>query len=106
MIIAISRTEDYRHDVWDVTAGSAIGLVVAWLTFRRYYPKLRSRTCETPYPSRKELMQRKLGQGRKPDEESAGDGIRPVHRESLESEPEEEEARRELLRPPARTGDR
>ncbi|KAI9841895.1 MAG: hypothetical protein M1838_003349 [Thelocarpon superellum] len=54
-MIAISRCEDYRHDVYDVTVGSLLGLVVAHLSYRRYYPALRSPHCHTPYPSPAEL---------------------------------------------------
>ncbi|KAF2114812.1 phosphatidic acid phosphatase type 2/haloperoxidase [Lophiotrema nucula] len=50
-LIAISRCEDYRHDVYDVTTGSLLGLLVAYYTYRRYYPPLRSSRCATPYPN-------------------------------------------------------
>ena len=48
-LIAISRCEDYRHDVYDVTTGSLLGLLVAYSTYRRYYPPLRNSKCATPY---------------------------------------------------------
>ncbi len=48
-MIAISRCEDYRHDVYDVTCGSILGLAVAWWSYRRFYPRLRSRRCGNPY---------------------------------------------------------
>jgi diacylglycerol diphosphate phosphatase/phosphatidate phosphatase len=48
-MIAISRCEDYRHDVWDVTAGAFLGSTVAYFTYRRYYPPLRDRGCHVPY---------------------------------------------------------
>ncbi|PNS14944.1 Diacylglycerol pyrophosphate phosphatase 1 [Sphaceloma murrayae] len=48
-LIAISRLEDYRHDVFDVTAGSTLGAVMAYLNWRRHYPKLTSANCATPY---------------------------------------------------------
>lgn len=48
-LIAISRCEDYRHDVYDVTVGSVLGMAVAHYTYRRYYPALRSRGCADPY---------------------------------------------------------
>ncbi|KAF1832781.1 acid phosphatase/Vanadium-dependent haloperoxidase [Decorospora gaudefroyi] len=50
-LIAISRCEDYRHDVYDVSVGSVLGMAVAHYTYRRYYPPLRNRQCATPYPS-------------------------------------------------------
>ena len=51
-LIAISRCEDYRHDVYDVTIGSILGMLVAAQTYRRYYPSLKSTHCDTPYPVR------------------------------------------------------
>lgn len=49
ILIAISRTEDYRHDVWDVTAGAVLGASVAYTTYRRYYPALTDIKCHVPY---------------------------------------------------------
>lgn len=50
-LIAISRTEDYRHDVFDVTTGSVLGCVIALASYRRYYPSLWARRSpEKPYP--------------------------------------------------------
>lgn len=51
-MIAISRCEDYRHDVYDVTCGSVLGFSVAYFSYRRYYPELRSSRCDKPYPSK------------------------------------------------------
>ena len=48
-LVAASRIEDYRHDKYDVTAGSILGLAIAFLVYRRYYPSLRSSSCNTPY---------------------------------------------------------
>lgn len=48
-MIAISRLDDYRHDVYDVTCGSILGLLVAYFSYRRYYPALRSSACDIPY---------------------------------------------------------
>jgi diacylglycerol diphosphate phosphatase / phosphatidate phosphatase len=53
-LIAISRCEDYRHDVYDVTTGSLLGILVAYFSYRRYYPGLSSSHCDQPYPSRVE----------------------------------------------------
>ncbi len=50
-LIAISRCEDYRHDVYDVSVGSLLGLSVAYGTYRRYYPSLRRGDCASPYPN-------------------------------------------------------
>lgn len=48
-LIALSRYEDYRHDPYDITAGSLLGFLVAFFIWRRYYPSLRSRRCDTPF---------------------------------------------------------
>lgn len=50
-LVAISRCQDYRHDVYDVCVGTALGLVVAWFSYRRYWPRLASRRCHEPYPA-------------------------------------------------------
>ncbi|OBT63448.1 hypothetical protein VE03_07161 [Pseudogymnoascus sp. 23342-1-I1] len=50
--VAISRCEDYRHDVYDVTIGSALGMTVAHWSYRRFYPRLRNVNCDSPYASR------------------------------------------------------
>ncbi|CAG9981875.1 unnamed protein product, partial [Clonostachys byssicola] len=49
-LIAISRCEDYRHDVYDVCVGSAIGMTVAYWSYRRHWPRLSSHRCDEPYP--------------------------------------------------------
>lgn len=68
-LIAISRCEDYRHDVYDVTVGSLLGLLVAYFSYRRYYPSLKSRRCDTPYPSRADTASERGYGGRKDEEE-------------------------------------
>ena len=55
-LIAISRLEDYRHDVYDVTVGSLLGVSIAFFSYKRYYPGLKSPMCDTPYPSRSEQV--------------------------------------------------
>ena len=72
MLIAISRLEDYRHDVYDVTIGSLLGTVIAYFSYRRYYPSLRSAQCDDPYPSRADVAA-KAGSKRK-DEASRVEG--------------------------------
>ncbi|GJN84297.1 hypothetical protein PLIIFM63780_007853 [Purpureocillium lilacinum] len=49
-LIAISRCEDYRHDVYDVCVGSALGMAVAYWSYRRHWPRLSAATCDEPYP--------------------------------------------------------
>ncbi|OLL24384.1 Diacylglycerol pyrophosphate phosphatase 1 [Neolecta irregularis DAH-3] len=39
-LCAISRSMDYRHHAFDVIVGSAIGALMAWLSYRQYYPSL------------------------------------------------------------------
>lgn len=51
LMIAISRLEDYRHDVYDVTAGAVLGFAIAIYTYRRYFPSLWSEMPEIPYPT-------------------------------------------------------
>ena len=51
-LIAISRCEDYRHDVYDVSFGSLLGISLAYFSYRRYFPQLKSFRCHLPYPSR------------------------------------------------------
>lgn len=48
-LITISRTEDYRHDVYDVSMGTLIGACCAWFCYRRYFRCLQGRKCEIPY---------------------------------------------------------
>lgn len=50
-IIAISRCQDYRHDVYDVCIGSAIGITVAYWSYRRHWPHLSSPEPDEPYPA-------------------------------------------------------
>jgi diacylglycerol diphosphate phosphatase/phosphatidate phosphatase len=52
VMIAISRCEDYRHDVYDVTVGSILGMAIGYFSYRRYYPRLRHPQCHEPFVSR------------------------------------------------------
>jgi diacylglycerol diphosphate phosphatase/phosphatidate phosphatase len=54
--IAISRLEDYRHDPYDVSAGSLLGIIVAYASYRRYFPTLKSGVCDSPIPRRSDSM--------------------------------------------------
>ncbi|KAF1361999.1 acid phosphatase/Vanadium-dependent haloperoxidase [Lizonia empirigonia] len=87
-LIAISRCEDYRHDVYDVSVGSLLGMAVAHYTYRRYYPALRSKDCATPYPNPAD----ERGFAKLKDEES----IRSAHDfelDDLDNEDEERQGR-------------
>ncbi|KAK4688621.1 diacylglycerol diphosphate phosphatase / phosphatidate phosphatase, partial [Tremellales sp. Uapishka_1] len=48
MMVAISRTEDNRHHWQDVLVGSLLGLFIAWLSYRTYFPPLSHRLCHLP----------------------------------------------------------
>lgn len=48
-LIAISRLEDYRHDVFDVVSGSVLGAIVTTFNWRRYFPSLWASDCDEPY---------------------------------------------------------
>jgi len=68
-LIAISRLEDYRHDVFDVVCGSLLGSAIAYSTWRRHYPSLSSAACNTPYAALTESNVTKSGFSRIRDEE-------------------------------------
>lgn len=82
-LIAISRCEDYRHDVYDVTTGSILGILVAYFSYRRYYPGLRSSHCDRPYPSRAETASMN-GFTKARDEEDGPEGSSAVAMEDFE----------------------
>ena len=99
-LIAISRLEDYRHDVYDVTTGSVLGMLVAYFSYRRYYPGLKSRQCDTPYPSRAEWASAN-GYGKLRDEEAPTDSSGSYSVDDMEHG-----AEHVPLRGPSRDGDR
>ncbi|KAI5295892.1 hypothetical protein KEM52_006578 [Ascosphaera acerosa] len=49
LIIACSRVADYRHDIYDVSAGTILGLCIAYLTFRHYFPHFGHPQCHIPF---------------------------------------------------------
>ncbi|KAJ3724469.1 PAP2-domain-containing protein [Lentinula raphanica] len=51
-LVAISRTMDYRHHWQDVLVGSILGIVMAYFSYRQYYPSLSSELCHQPYSPR------------------------------------------------------
>jgi len=89
-LIAISRCEDYRHDVYDVTTGSLLGILVAYYTYRRYYPPLRNSKCDTPYPNPADSQS---GFGKLKDEEERIRGAGEFELEDIEEGEEEAESR-------------
>lgn len=66
-MIAISRCEDYRHDVYDVTIGSLLGMSLGYFSYRRYYPSLRHAKCHVAYPSRATMAKSTNGIGKMKD---------------------------------------
>lgn len=46
--IALSRTQDYRHHFFDVLFGSIIGILFAFMGYKKYFPSLKSDTCNLP----------------------------------------------------------
>ncbi|KAL8654108.1 MAG: hypothetical protein Q9210_001712 [Variospora velana] len=88
-MIAVSRCEDYRHDVYDVTVGSALGFTIAYLSYRRYYPGLKSRRCDAPYASRAETTEKKnnRGKGMLDEEGRVGDDVHDEEGEENEHVP-------------------
>ena len=86
-LIAISRCEDYRHDVYDVTVGSILGVLVANFSYRRYYPGLRSSRCHTPYPSQAETALVN-GSGKVKDEEERIQSARNPALDDIEEDSE------------------
>ena len=73
-LVAISRLEDYRHDPYDVLAGSLLGLTVAYTTYRRYFPGLTSSHCGMAYPAKTGNAEKGFGALR--DEEERIDSVR------------------------------
>lgn len=85
-LIAISRLEDYRHDVFDVTTGSVLGILIAYFSYRRYYPSLKSARCDTPFPSRAEWASNEYGKVK--DEEARIDSSGSFSVDDMEDESE------------------
>ncbi|KAI8625905.1 PAP2 superfamily protein [Xylariaceae sp. FL1651] len=71
-MIAISRCQDYRHDVYDVCIGSLLGFTVGFWSYRRYWPRLSSCECHEPYPPPGTDAEDRKGWRRVRDEEEGG----------------------------------
>jgi hypothetical protein len=51
-LVAISRTEDYRHHWQDVSIGALLGTLCAYFAYRQYYPGLSQDACRDPFLTR------------------------------------------------------
>jgi diacylglycerol diphosphate phosphatase/phosphatidate phosphatase len=47
--VAGSRTRDHRHNFDDVSAGAAIGIAIAFLSYRLHFPPLSDERCNHPH---------------------------------------------------------
>lgn len=92
-MIAMSRMADYRHDVYDVVAGSSLGMAIAWFSYRRYFRPLRSAKCERPWPSKAEMATKGDGRvrGARDEEEQMLKHADEFELDSLGTDEEEEE---------------
>ncbi|KAI9320217.1 phosphatidic acid phosphatase type 2/haloperoxidase [Dichotomocladium elegans] len=56
LLVAISRTSDYRHHWQDVFVGSLLGIACAYFSYRQYYPVLGHSTSHKPFKTRIEAF--------------------------------------------------
>lgn len=49
MLIALSRTEDYRHHFIDIIIGSSIGICIAYTSYRKHFPSITHPQSYEPY---------------------------------------------------------
>ena len=69
LLVALTRLVDYRHDVYDITAGSLLGLGTAWLVYRRFFMPLSGMRCGWAYQPRR-VEDVRTGVRRQDDEEN------------------------------------
>jgi diacylglycerol diphosphate phosphatase / phosphatidate phosphatase len=72
LMIAISRCQDYRHDVYDVCIGALLGWTITYWSYRRYWPRLSSSRCDEPYAGPPGADDDAVRYGRVRDEEEGG----------------------------------
>ncbi|EST08955.1 Phosphatidic acid phosphatase type 2/haloperoxidase [Kalmanozyma brasiliensis GHG001] len=83
-LIAVSRTMDYRHHATDVIAGGLLGLVVAYWSYKLYYPPLGHAQSHKPYSPRipNERMMGAGEEGYAPTQGEEREGLRPFRVQS------------------------
>lgn len=74
--VSISRTEDYRHRGSDIIAGAILGTLIAWTSYRLFFPALAAPDCDTPYVLRQVLGEAE-SQVYQRSEETSGFGGEP-----------------------------
>ncbi|KAK9468903.1 phosphatidic acid phosphatase type 2/haloperoxidase [Lipomyces arxii] len=50
-LIGISRIEDYRHHITDILFGGILGSLIAWYSYRKFFPHLGKDNCNIPFPA-------------------------------------------------------
>ena len=75
LLIALSRISDYMHNWWDVLIGSLLGLVIAFICYRLFYPPMDGARCGVPQGERvaRVLARETLESG----DDSRLDGVKP-----------------------------
>lgn len=61
--IGISRVQDYRHRSLDIAIGAVIGVIIAWICYRLYFPRLSDPESYIPYCMLKGAYWQDLEQG-------------------------------------------
>ena len=96
-LVALSRVADYRHDVYDVTCGSLLGMGVAYAIYRRYYRPLSHHRCDMPYPNRADYEMVRFAKSKPRDVEQQ---LQAEEFEMSASDPSDDESRSYLLTQP------